>query len=111
MGILREKNEKVRQDCSTILRYYKYRYMSRINALVYTGFMTEKQLDVLRFLVQTLTSEGIEFQASGGLAAIAYGGTRPLYDIDLEIYRKDAEKVHAHSKVSGTLFSRLENGS
>ncbi len=55
--------------------------------------MTEIQLDVLRFLVQTLTSEDIVFHASGGLAAIAYGATRPLYDIDLEIYRKDAEKV------------------
>jgi len=40
-------------------------------------------------------SEDIEFQASGGLAAIAYGATRPLYDIDLEIYRRDAEKVRA----------------
>lgn len=24
---------------------------------------------------------------------MAYGGTRPLYDIDLEIYKRDAEKV------------------
>lgn len=57
--------------------------------------MTETQLDVLRFLVQTLTSEEIEFQVSGGLAAIAYGATRPLYDIDLEIYKRDAEKVRS----------------
>jgi hypothetical protein len=55
--------------------------------------MTEVQRDVLRFIAQTLMSEDIEFQASGGLAAIAYGATRPLYDIDLEIHRKDAEKV------------------
>lgn len=55
--------------------------------------MTEVQREVLRFIVQTLISEDVEFQASGGLAAIAYGATRPLYDIDLEIYRKDAEKV------------------
>lgn len=55
--------------------------------------MTETQLDVLRFLVQTLTSEEIEFQVSGGLAALAHGVTRPLYDIDLEIHKKDVEKV------------------
>jgi hypothetical protein len=55
--------------------------------------MTETQLDVLRFLVQTLTSEDIEFQVSGGLAAIAHGATRPLYDIDLEIHKKDVETM------------------
>jgi hypothetical protein len=57
--------------------------------------MTEIQRNVLSFIAQTLMSEDIEFQASGGLAAIAYGATRPLFDIDLEIYRKDAEKVRA----------------
>jgi hypothetical protein len=57
--------------------------------------MTETQLDVLRFLVQTLTSEDVVFQVSGGLAAIAHGATRPLYDIDLEIHKKDVETVRS----------------
>ena len=55
--------------------------------------LTETQKEVLRFLVQTLNEEDIVFQVSGGLAAIAHGGTRPLYDIDLEIHKKDVEKV------------------
>ncbi|MDB5190004.1 MAG: MazG-related protein [Parcubacteria group bacterium] len=57
--------------------------------------LTEIQKEILRFVTQTLTEEDIEFQASGGLAAIAYGARRPLFDIDLEIYKKDAEKVQA----------------
>lgn len=55
--------------------------------------LTEQHKRALRFLVNELNKNNIEFQASGGLGAIAYGGTRPLYDIDLEIYTKDAEKV------------------
>lgn len=57
--------------------------------------LTDLQKEVLQFLAKTLTSENIEFQVSGGLAAIAYGAKRPLYDIDLEIYKKDAEKVQS----------------
>ena len=55
--------------------------------------LTEIQKQVLGYLVQTLSGEDIEFQVSGGLAAIAHGATRPLYDIDLEIHKKDVEKV------------------
>jgi hypothetical protein len=55
--------------------------------------LTETQKEVLKFLVQTLNSEDIVFQVSGGLAAIAHGATRPLYDIDLEIHKEDVEKV------------------
>lgn len=57
--------------------------------------MTDIQKEVLQLVVQTLTSENIEFQVSGGLAAIAHGATRPLYDIDIEIYKKDVEKVRS----------------
>lgn len=55
--------------------------------------LTEKHKKVLRLLVDAFNKSNIKFQASGGLGAIAYGGTRPLYDIDLEIYTKDAERV------------------
>jgi hypothetical protein len=55
--------------------------------------MTKNQKDVLSFLVQTLNGENITFQVSGGLAAIAHGATRPLYDIDLEIHKEDVETV------------------
>jgi hypothetical protein len=55
--------------------------------------LTETQKEVLKFLVQTLNGEDIIFQVSGGLAAIAHGATRPLYDIDLEIHKEDVEKV------------------
>jgi hypothetical protein len=55
--------------------------------------LTETQKEVLNFLVQTLRGEDITFQVSGGLAAIAHGATRSLYDIDLEIHKKDVETV------------------
>jgi hypothetical protein len=38
--------------------------------------LIKNQEDVLSFLVQTLNSENIIFQVSGGLAAIAHGATR-----------------------------------
>ncbi len=55
--------------------------------------LTSEQKEVLTFLVKILRDNAIEFQAGGGLAAIAYGATRPLYDIDLEIYKKDVDTV------------------
>ena len=55
--------------------------------------MTDTQKEVLQFIVQTFANNNLEFQVSGGLATIAHGATRPLYDIDLEIYKKDVEKV------------------
>lgn len=61
--------------------------------------LTETQKRVLSYLVTALKHEGIVFQASGGLAAIAHGATRPLYDIDLEIHEKDVEKVRELFKV------------
>jgi hypothetical protein len=55
--------------------------------------LTKSQKEVLSFLVQTLNSENVIFQVSGGLAAIAHGATRPLYDIDIEIHKEDVETV------------------
>lgn len=57
--------------------------------------LTETQKKVLTHLVEALQKSNIEFQVSGGLAAIVHGATRPLYDIDLEIYKEDVETVRA----------------
>ena len=51
--------------------------------------ITEAKKKVLKFLVDTLNENNIPFQVSGGLGAIAYGATRELRDIDIEIYKKD----------------------
>ena len=55
--------------------------------------LTDTQKEVLIFLVRKLQENNIEFQISGGLAVIVHGGTRPLYDIDLEVHKEDREKV------------------
>lgn len=60
--------------------------------------LTDTQKEVLSYLVQSLDIENIEFQVSGGLAAIAHGASRPLYDIDLEIHKDDVEKVRGMFK-------------
>jgi len=57
------------------------------------SLLTENQRTVLLFLANTLKENNIEFHVTGGLAAIAYGAKRPLYDIDVEIYERDVEKV------------------
>ena len=57
--------------------------------------LTDTQRKVLLFISELLTSNKIEFQATGGLAAIAYGATRPLYDIDIDIYKKDVGEVRS----------------
>lgn len=57
--------------------------------------LTDTQKKVLAYLVEKLNAVGIEFQVSGGLAAIVHGATRPLYDIDLEIHKEDVETVRA----------------
>lgn len=55
--------------------------------------LTETQKKVLKFLSDTFKESNIEFQITGGLAAIAYGAHRSLYDIDIDIYKKDAEMI------------------
>ncbi len=57
--------------------------------------LTETQKKVLTLLVEALQRNNIEFQVSGGLAVLVHGGTRPLYDIDLEIHKGDVEVVRA----------------
>lgn len=55
--------------------------------------LTKVQKKVLRQIVQTLKENKIKFQITGGLAAIIYGARRPLFDIDLDVRKKDIEKV------------------
>jgi len=47
------------------------------------------QREVLKKVVQIFIENKIQFQISGGLAAIIYGAERSLYDIDVEVYKKD----------------------
>lgn len=60
--------------------------------------LTDIQKEVLGFIASALADAGIVYQVSGGLAVIAHGGTRPLYDIDLEIHKADVESVRAMFK-------------
>lgn len=56
--------------------------------------LTDIQKNVLTRLVNTLQKNDIGFQLTGGIAAICFGANnRPLYDIDIDIYAKDAGKV------------------
>lgn len=57
------------------------------------NMITDTQKNVLAFLAKSFNQNDIQFQITGGLAAIAHGATRPLYDIDIEIYKQDVEKV------------------
>lgn len=57
--------------------------------------LTDTQKKVLEYIVSTLQSANVPFQATGGLAAILHGATRPLYDIDIDIRKQDVEKVRA----------------
>ena len=45
--------------------------------------------------MRTLIAHGIPFQVTGGLAAIAHGARRPLYDVDLDVARRDIATVQA----------------
>lgn len=55
--------------------------------------LTKIQKQVFRKLVSSLNKNNIPFQVSGGLAAIFYGSDRDLYDIDIDIYKKDIPKI------------------
>ena len=55
--------------------------------------LTPGQRDALRMVTDTLRKQGIVFHLTGGLAAIAYGATRPLYDIDIEVHAADIPRV------------------
>lgn len=55
--------------------------------------MSDNQKNVLKRVVKRLDENKIPFQVLGGVAAIAYGAKRSLYDIDIEVYKKDISRV------------------
>lgn len=55
--------------------------------------LTELQKKVLKKLVGILNDNKISFLVSGGLAAIAYGAKRPLYDIDIDVAPNDIPRT------------------
>lgn len=50
----------------------------------------------LIWITELLKSLDIPFQLAGGLAARAYGATRELYDIDIDIPEAKFELLHPH---------------
>jgi hypothetical protein len=58
-----------------------------------TELVSPAQRRALQRLVRTLESTSIPFQVTGGLAAIAYGAQRALYDIDIDVSAKDLPRV------------------
>jgi hypothetical protein len=55
--------------------------------------LSKDQKRVLVRVTQTLKEHNIPFQITGGLAAIAYGSRRDLFDIDIDVSKKDIEKI------------------
>src|ERR1051325_10375691 len=57
------------------------------------ALVSPAQQRALSRLVRTLVANAIEFQVTGGLAAIAYGAQRALYDIDIDVSAEDLPRV------------------
>ena len=55
--------------------------------------LTSNQRKVLKKILHILKDNDIKFQISGGLAAIIYGAKRPLYDIDIDVHKRDIPKI------------------
>ena len=55
--------------------------------------VSKVQKDVLIRVTDILKKNNIPFQITGGLAAIAYGAKRELFDIDIDVSKKDIQKV------------------
>jgi len=55
--------------------------------------MQENLKNALIWIVEILRKDKIPFYISGGLAAMAYGSKRPVYDIDIEISDRDFDKL------------------
>ena len=73
--------------------------------------LSKDQKRVLVQVTKTFKENNIPFQITGGLAAIAYGCRRDLFDIDIDISKKDIEKVRKLFKENITEdLHHLQNG-
>lgn len=55
--------------------------------------LTEIQKKILKQVVESFEENNIHFQITGGLAAIIYGAKRSLFDIDIDVLKKDIPKI------------------
>lgn len=56
-------------------------------------FLVKKQKNILIRVIKTLDENKIPYEITGGLAALFYGAKRPLFDIDIDIHKKDFPQV------------------
>ncbi len=54
--------------------------------------------EVFDWITGILTKLKIPYHVTGGLAAVAYGSKRPLYDIDIDIEEQNFDKLAAEVK-------------
>ena len=77
-----------------IFRFLRPHAINNIETVV-----TPTQIKILRDLVSNLNKMQIPFHVSGGLAAIIYGArNRPLFDIDIDVSKKDLLKIEKFFK-------------
>ncbi|MFP4514737.1 MAG: nucleotidyltransferase domain-containing protein [Parcubacteria group bacterium] len=55
--------------------------------------MKNKQLQALRWIINILSKDNIQYRISGGFAAHLYGSKREVNDIDIDIPENDFEKI------------------
>jgi len=60
------------------------------------GWISEAQLVCVRRVVDALTTLGVPYQATGGLAGNLWGSTWPLHDVDLDVPNAALDVVESH---------------
>lgn len=55
--------------------------------------LEEKTINALRWIVEILNKNKINYQISGGFAGKIFGSKRELHDIDIDISKKDFRKI------------------
>lgn len=72
--------------------------------------MTEKVVQVLIWIKNTLEQQGVPYQIVGGLASHIHGGSRLVADIDLYIPREHVEEIlpQVASSISKPLAHMVE---
>lgn len=58
-----------------------------------SSIISHNHLQALRFIISILTKHNIDYQLTGGVAGNIYGSQWPLHDIDIEVARKDMDRV------------------